>query len=96
MYIDNVPNDVSMSDIKSKLTSLGIKITMCKRMGRISTFYRPILLQMENSDEKIKLIGMNDLSNIHYNASLRNYDTETDKQAIRKNFIQNFVNMHWV
>ena len=60
MYIDNVPNDVSMSDIKSKLTSLGIKITMCKRMGRISTFNRPILLQMENSDEKVKLIGMND------------------------------------
>ena len=44
MYIDNVPNDVSISDIKSKLTSLGIKITMCKRMGRISTFNRPILL----------------------------------------------------
>ena len=51
---------------------------------------------MENSDEKIKLIGMNDLSYIRYNASLRNYDTETDKQAIRKNYIQNFVNMHWV
>ena len=38
---------------------------------------------MENSDEKIKLIGMNDLSNIHYNAPLRNYDTEVDK-ATRK------------
>ena len=84
MYIEKVPNDISISDIKSKLTSLGIKITMCKRMGRISTFNRPILLQMENSDEKIKLIGMNDLSNIHRNASLRNYDTETDKQPYEK------------
>ena len=53
-------------------------------MGRIYTFNRPILLQIENSDEKIKLIGMNDLSNIHYNASLRNYDTETDKQPYKK------------
>ena len=38
----------------------------------------------------MKLIGMNDLSNIHYNASLKNYDTETDKQPyekLRTNFL---------
>ena len=49
MYIDNVKKYVSVLDIKSKLTSLGITN-----------------VANENSDEKIKLIGMNNLSNIHH------------------------------
>ena len=70
MYLDNVPNTVSMSDVKTALSSQNVKVNMCKRIGKTTRECRPIFLHLGSIDDKIKLLGIKNLSVIHQNASV--------------------------
>ena len=84
MYLDNIPNDVSTNAIKRNLVANEINTVLCKRVGKSSNTCRPFLLNLSSIEDKMKLLRLQDLSSIHEDVAVRNYDIDCDKLMYEK------------
>ena len=74
LYLDNIPNNIPVLDIKNSLQNLNYKIEMYRRVGKQTLNCRPILIKVHNIDEKIKMFHDVDIKTIHPDVHVRNYD----------------------
>ena len=74
LYLDNIPNNIPVLDIKNSLQNLNYKIEMYRRVGKQTLNCRPILIKVHNIDEKIKMFHNVDIKTIHPDVHVRNYD----------------------
>ena len=84
IYLDNVPNDITNDSIKNGLAAYGMTPILCKRVGKRLNPCRSVLLNMKSIDDKIKLLGLQNLCNIYDDVMVRNYDFDFDKLLYEK------------
>ena len=84
LYLDNIPNNISVLDIKNSLQNLNYKIEMCRRVGKQTLNSRPILIKVHNIDEKIKMFHDVDIKTIHPDVHVRNYDIKYNSLLYEK------------
>ena len=84
LYLDNIPNNIPVLDIKNSLQNLNYKIEMCRRVGKQTLNSRPILIKVHNIDEKIKMFHDVDIKTIHSDLHVRNYDIKYNSLLYEK------------